>query len=291
MAMRQRIITGVLFALAVAAIIVPGYWLPLLPVAFFTLTAFLATHEAKQALAIGKVHVSPLLPLINAVLVLLPYAAAAVWPNHGARPASVAALAFFAIFSTMGTMAVLQLIRENPKSLPDAGANALLMAYVAFPLACPVIIMAAVPDGFFWMVLGLFTPWVSDTTAFFAGTLFGRHKIVPRLSPKKTVEGAIGGIIGTMLVVMLYFWLFMQGRETVSRSQTENLLLAAAAGALLSMASQMGDWLASAIKRWCGVKDFGTLLPGHGGVLDRFDSVLFTMPVALAVSAFAITRS
>lgn len=289
--MRQRIITGIIFALAVAAIVVPGYWQPLLPVAFFTVTAYLVTHELREALANVQIHISPYLPLINALLVLLPRFLTSSRPDAADRIASVSALTLFVIFAIMGTTTVLQLIRENPKSLPDASANALLMAYVALPLSCPVIIMTAIPDGFFWMVLGLVTPWVSDTAAFFAGTLFGRHKIVPRLSPKKTVEGTIGGIIGTMLVVMLYFWLFMQDRQAISQHLAANLLLAGAAGSLLSIASQMGDWLASAIKRWCGVKDFGAILPGHGGILDRFDSVLFTMPVALAVATLAVVLS
>jgi len=139
------------------------------------------------------------------------------------------------------------------------------------------------------MLIGLISPWISDVFAYFAGSMFGRRKIVPKLSPKKTLEGSIGGLIGTMIFVMIYFWLFMQGRETVSNSLSENMVLAAIAGLLLSTASQAGDWLASAIKRWCGVKDFGTILPGHGGILDRFDSVLFTLPVTLAISVVAVT--
>lgn len=284
--MRQRIITGILFALTVAVIVLPGYWQPLLPIAFFALVAYIITNELRQTFATVNVHISPFLPLINAGFVILPLLLSAAGTGRNERTAAtVTALTLFTLLSAMLAFIVLQLIRENPKSLPDSGVNALLMSYVAFPLSCPVIILMVVPDGFFWMVLGLATPWISDTVAFFTGTLIGRHKIVPHISPKKTVEGSVGGVVGTILVVMLFFWLVMRDRPAFSRNPGEIFALAAAGGALFSIASQMGDWLASAIKRWCGIKDFGNILPGHGGILDRFDSVLFTMPVALAMSA------
>lgn len=290
--MKQRIITGIIFTLVITAIVIPGYWLPVLLYAFYALLAFILTRELQHTFAKAKIRVSPLLPLFNALIVLLPMlltqSSKLATVETGPLLAGITALVCFFIFVSMGVLVVAQLIAGSPQALPHAAVNALLTAYIAFPLSNPVIILTTVPDGYFWMLLGLVTPWVSDTFAFFVGTMFGRHKIVPRLSPKKTIEGSIGGIMGTILFVGLYFLVFMRESPTLNRLAGEHLLLIIIAGTLFSVASQMGDWLASAIKRWCGVKDFGTILPGHGGILDRFDSVLFTMPVALMVTALAV---
>ncbi len=109
----------------------------------------------------------------------------------------------------------------------------------------------------------------SDIFAYFTGMAIGRHKLCPKISPKKTVEGCIGGLAGAVLLCGLFGWFF-------ARSYFPHcLVLGLAAGAF----SQLGDLSASVLKRKAGVKDFGNLIPGHGGILDRFDSVLFTAPL------------
>lgn len=117
--------------------------------------------------------------------------------------------------------------------------------------------------------------WGSDTCAYCAGMLFGKHKMTPVLSPKKTWEGAVGGVLGAALLTALYAWIF---REEMFLSGQGILILSliAAAGAVISM---IGDLAASAIKRNYDIKDYGRLIPGHGGILDRFDSVIITAPV------------
>jgi phosphatidate cytidylyltransferase len=125
---------------------------------------------------------------------------------------------------------------------------------------------------------------MSDVFAYFTGSLLGRHLIVPSLSPKKTVEGSLGGIAGSILSQMLIFHLF---RDLLGRSacrSSDYLAFAILSGLLLSIASQLGDWLASGFKRYCGIKDFGDVLPGHGGLMDRFDSAFFTLPVTLILA-------
>lgn len=119
--------------------------------------------------------------------------------------------------------------------------------------------------------------WGTDTGAYFAGRAFGKHKLIPKVSPKKTVEGAVGGIVCSALLTCAYLW-FLRNVMNISHiggaSYAGVSILAVAASVL----SQMGDLTASAIKRDCGVKDFGTILPGHGGIMDRFDSVAFIAP-------------
>ncbi|CAN5588423.1 phosphatidate cytidylyltransferase [soil metagenome] len=117
--------------------------------------------------------------------------------------------------------------------------------------------------------------WASDTFAYFAGRTWGRRKLIPRVSPGKTVEGATGALLGTILVAAAYSWVL--GLFATYRL---SLLQAVVLGVLISVAAQVGDLVESLLKRDAGVKDSGTLLPGHGGALDRFDSLLFTLPIA-----------
>ena len=130
-------------------------------------------------------------------------------------------------------------------------------------------------NGTYTVWLIFISSWGCDTCAYCVGKLIGRHKMSPVLSPKKSVEGAIGGVAGTMLLTYIYARIFAVQMD-ITHIQVCILTLISAAGALLSM---VGDLTASAIKRNYDVKDYGKLIPGHGGVLDRFDSVIFTAPV------------
>ena len=116
--------------------------------------------------------------------------------------------------------------------------------------------------------------WGSDTCAYCAGMLFGRHKLAPVLSPKKSIEGAIGGVVGAALLGALYGMVFGTHMDEVGNP----VIVCSVACAIAAVISQIGDLAASAIKRNHQVKDYGTLIPGHGGILDRFDSMMFTAP-------------
>ena len=117
--------------------------------------------------------------------------------------------------------------------------------------------------------------WGCDTSAYCVGMLFGKHKMSPILSPKKSVEGAIGGVVGAMLFTAIYCYAIKAAFSIVEFSIAP-LVIIAGVGALMSM---VGDLAASAIKRNFDIKDYGKLIPGHGGVLDRFDSVIITAPI------------
>lgn len=124
-----------------------------------------------------------------------------------------------------------------------------------------------------WLVF--LCSWGCDTCAYCVGMLIGKHKMSPKLSPKKSIEGAVGGVLGAALLTILYGMIF---KNAMGIDQTHVWIMAgiSAAGALISM---VGDLTASAIKRNYEIKDYGTLIPGHGGILDRFDSVIFTAPL------------
>ena len=149
--------------------------------------------------------------------------------------------------------------------------------YVGVMLSC-VWQIRMMETGKYLVWLVFLAAWGSDTCAYCAGMLWGKHKMTPVLSPKKTIEGAVGGLAGAAVLGLLYG--FFTTRRVVI------YMLICLIGAAVSM---IGDLAASAVKRQVGVKDFGTLIPGHGGVLDRFDSVIFTAPVIYLLAFTWIT--
>ncbi len=127
----------------------------------------------------------------------------------------------------------------------------------------------------FYFVVALSLPWLADAGAYFTGTFFGKHKLCPNISPKKTVEGAIGGTVVCVLVTCFVGFIFSQWVYTGVKVNYLNLAAAALIGSVLSI---LGDLSFSLVKRTFDIKDYGNLIPGHGGVLDRFDSVVFVSP-------------
>ena len=124
-----------------------------------------------------------------------------------------------------------------------------------------------------WLIF--ISSWICDTCAYLAGMAFGKHKLAPVLSPKKSVEGAIGGVVGSAAVGALFGWLFLD-KLFVGQNMVWVIALICGVGAVIS---QVGDLAASGIKRNHEIKDYGKLIPGHGGIMDRVDSVLFTAPI------------
>ena len=124
-----------------------------------------------------------------------------------------------------------------------------------------------------WLIF--IASWICDTCAYLSGMLLGKHKLTPELSPKKSVEGAIGGVIGSALVGLLYGVIIDLG---------DAAWISAVISGIGAVISQFGDLTASAIKRNHDIKDYGKLIPGHGGILDRFDSVIITAPIVFILS-------
>ena len=160
---------------------------------------------------------------------------------------------------------------------------------VLIPLALQTIVLVRTlsdQHGMFYALVCVFSAWIPDAGAFFAGKLFGKHKLCPEISPKKTVEGAIGGLLGGVIGMTV----FKLVADSMAHTLTVYPPIEMAAGSQISWGavfalgiigstiSQIGDLSFSVIKREFGVKDYGNLLPGHGGILDRFDSVTFVAP-------------
>ena len=134
-------------------------------------------------------------------------------------------------------------------------------------------------NGIYILCLIFVAAWGCDTFAYFTGRLFGKHKLAPHLSPKKTVEGSIGGIVFAVICCIIYGFIV-----SLATGIKANYLVLALLGLVLSVVSQIGDLWASLIKREHGIKDYSQMLPGHGGVMDRFDSILAVSTVLMSVS-------
>lgn len=136
--------------------------------------------------------------------------------------------------------------------------------------------------GIYLIWLVFICAWGSDTCAYLVGITMGKHKMPSQLSPKKSIEGCIGGVVGAALIGFIYATIFKDNITGVVYPQLAYTII----GACGSIISQIGDLAASAIKRNHEIKDFGTLIPGHGGILDRFDSIIFTAPIVYYLATF-----
>lgn len=165
----------------------------------------------------------------------------------------------------------------------DIAITLLGFLYISY-LLMHIILTSDLDTGLFvWFIFII--AWCADTSAYFAGNflgskIFGSKKLFPEVSPKKTIEGFIGGILGSILISFLFSYLF------VPRFIFHSLIL----GLLGSILSQIGDLVASRIKRSVGIKDFGHIMPGHGGILDRFDSILLVAPFVYYYTLFFLKQ-
>ncbi|HET7107840.1 MAG TPA: phosphatidate cytidylyltransferase [Candidatus Acidoferrum sp.] len=169
----------------------------------------------------------------------------------------------------LGLMAaILWTKRPLVEALPAAGISSSAILLVAFPLSYAVAIRGIPGYGPELLLFALVITWAGDTTAYFVGRAIGKHPLAPHLSPKKSWEGSVGSMVGSLLVAWAFhYWI---------RIPIGHLVAMAVIG---NVAGQMGDLLESAYKRSAGVKDSGGLLPGHGGVLDRIDALILCIPV------------
>ena len=257
----KRWITGLLaLPLLIFIIYAGGMWLTVL-VAAASLAALLeynriVYHAWKRALP-GPI------PLVGLLTIPLLCGAA-----HVGRPDLLLAVllvnfllaAMLSLFSFGRDARVLEIVQKQIQGV----------LYIPLLLAL-LILIRQVPDGFLWIFTLVLTVFAGDTAAFYAGTYFGRHKLCPSISPGKTIEGSVGGVVANTLAAVIMKPFFP---PAVGWGQL--LLFCLLCGA----SAQMGDLFESQMKRVSGIKDSGGLLPGHGGMLDRIDALLLATPVA-----------
>ena len=266
---KTRLISGIVLVIIALATIISGSW-----ILFFTLLAvsLIGMRELYKVMKVSDEHVT--------VLELVGYLGAVLYY-----------IAMKADFGNYGTMAIIismiLILFVYVFGYPKYHAEQVMAAffgvvYVAVMLSF-IYLTRSLPDGKFLVWLIFLCSWGCDTCAYCVGMLIGKHKMAPVLSPKKSVEGAVGGVVGAALLGAIYA--AVVGSHLEAENPVITYAIICAVGALISM---VGDLAASAIKRNQGIKDYGKLIPGHGGILDRFDSVIFTAPVIYFLSLVMI---
>lgn len=253
--MLKRTITGALITAVVYLVLWYSYIPGVLPSATAVLNCF-AVYEIFRAAAMHRDKKA-----LSAALVCSLFLSLAPFEAYGTGlkylfPASA--------FLFVWMMAKQETVRLNSK------AKVFVISQI------PVFLFRAIPElkgmehGLIYLTLAITQSFATDVGAYLTGILFGKHKLIPKVSPNKTVEGSIGGIVSAALLLLL------SGRLLhYSMGYTVNYGTMIFYGVLASVVSQFGDLTMSCVKRICGIKDFGSLLPGHGGILDRFDSHMF----------------
>jgi phosphatidate cytidylyltransferase len=219
--------------------------------------------------------------VITAIIGLLILAVILVFYGTYAFNAAIVLLSALAVWEMAG------LAVKNRKTARSGQFAAVIIFSVIIPFCflCAILMRSDFGEaqGRYYLFMALGAAWLADTGGYFVGSKFGKHKLAPVISPKKTVEGMIGGIIAATLLMMpvTAAYIYFAGLLDVSMSADYTRILIAMPP--LAVIGMLGDLCMSAIKRQFGVKDYGSIMPGHGGVLDRFDSVLFTLPAVYAL--------
>lgn len=233
------------------------------PVWLFNATmALIAVLALYEFLALGKAKGYDV-PRVLCIAIMLVIIAAFI-----IEELSVELGMFAALLIIPASYVVTKKSLEN--SLPSSAIAVLATTYVGMLSGSLIRLHNDFPEGYKLVFFLLLVVWLGDSGAYYVGKQFGKHKLSPRISPKKTVEGLIGGITASIIAAVVIHFTFFPAFP---------ILHAVIAGVLLSVAGVIGDLAESMWKRSADVKDSGTLIPGHGGFLDRFDSILFTAPI------------
>ena len=201
----------------------------------------------------------------------------------------------FLLFLFIVYIAVCVIFEFRELSFAQISETILFCSIVAFGFYAIISFKTLLPfeqyhyDALYLIMLGFGFAWGGDTMAYFTGRAFGKHKLAPTLSPNKTIEGAVGGVLGSISLGLLFTWVYSLLLPVIEPGTTAsisglNYLIVCGVGVVASVLGIMGDLFTSGIKRQCGIKDYGSIFPGHGGILDRFDSVIFVMPFVSLVS-------
>lgn len=268
--MKTRLISGIIGSLCVAVMLILGQFFPILYNILVAAVALICSFEIlaaagmtkKLELMIPSLIFSGLFPLLLSL-------------GHWELLAFIYPLAMFVIL----------LVSSERVSFQDLAYTFTTVCVITFGLSTIIVLCGKnLSHALYYIMLAVGIAWIADAGAYFAGSFFGKHKLCPNISPKKTVEGAVGGllagVIGAVIISLIFQLFCFQNGEVVLYPQ---LVLMALIGTAVSI---VGDLSFSAIKRSCHIKDYGSIIPGHGGILDRCDSVIFTSPFILIFTVY-----
>lgn len=268
--MKQRIITAaVALAIFIPCLIYSD------KIVFDILIAFICALAVFEIIRCARLAVHPLILIPSLILaVFVPFTARRIDLKMGYPVFLLIVIIVYMLY-----IFTVSMFSKGRIVITDAALAAMMTLY-AITGFCGILFIrgfSVAGANIYWVIF--ISSWIPDTGAYFVGVKFGKHKLIPDVSPKKTVEGAVGGII-TCMIVFIIFTVIVNAIGKIHL----NYLLMILASVLLAVASMIGDLIASLVKRHYNVKDYGTILPGHGGVMDRFDSVLATSSILFVLS-------
>ncbi len=270
--MKVRIISGAV-AVVILAIVMCFVKTPVFAVAV-ALMAAMAVYEVLKAVKISHLEL-----IIPCMLFAIAFPLKVYVSSNIAM--SVTVLVVLAIM-------VIQLIRFEKISFTETATAVFVTLALSFAFGSLVFLRDGYGgisenyrenEGIYYIAIALLSAWMTDTCAYFTGFFLGRKKLCPKISPKKTVEGAIGGIVGCVVFNVIATLIY----NITLTEESYPVLIIIPISILLSVIGMCGDLSASVIKRNMGIKDYGKIMPGHGGIMDRFDSVVFTAPALYAI--------
>ncbi len=269
--MKTRIITAIVALAVFAAVLIAPPIVFTIALALVILFMLYECYSATKADTAMKI-----VGFVSAVLMML-----TMYFSMSSKSGS--GLVFVFIAATIILLLYMSLIvkEHGKKNYKDILSNGFLTLYVTVSMWC--ILFTKQFFGISFMLLIFICAWSCDTFAYFSGRFLGKHKLIPHVSPNKTVEGSIGGVIGAIICCLIYLFILDKLPYNIAFN-THYTVSFAVIGLVGGFFSQIGDLIASSIKRDEDIKDFGWIFPGHGGFMDRFDSVMFIAPIILILS-------
>ena len=279
--MKTRIITAVV-GLAVLAVVLAFFDTILFDLALAAI-CLLAIHEVFTAMGFGKKQ-------WYLYAAAVPFTMLLMLSSSGAARAALLAVGFLTVLFYN----VVLITHDKTLDFGKLSGFIYFSGVILFCFYSLIHLKRCLPmnmygyDAIYFILLILCFAWGGDTCAYFAGRAFGKHKLCPVVSPKKTVEGAIGGVLGTMVfgvIATVIYSIAANRMEAFTRTNigVSMYVIIALLACVAAVLGIYGDLFASVVKRQCGIKDYGTIFPGHGGILDRFDSVMFIAPFVTMV--------
>ena len=251
--MKTRVLSGLAMVPLLVLVYLGSYWL----VGMVILVGLVGTREFFNGFRAMDIHPSDAIAYVSMFVL---YTLNCFWPMEHEY------ILAWLVASIMASS--IYIFKIDQRKIEDAMATMLGIIYVIF-MSFHVVLVDQTGEYSILIWLVLLSAFCTDIFAYFTGYLIGKHKLAPVLSPKKTIEGAVGGALGSVICCGLFGYLVVP----------DILIHCLIIGLIGGILSQCGDLTASAYKRKMGIKDYGNLIPGHGGIMDRFDSVLFTAPV------------
>lgn len=271
--MKTRIITAIVAICVLVAILVFSAT-PVLPIAV-SICALIAVFEITGCVGVRRTWVLSLTTYIfSAAMLFLVFVHFLDYINI----ANFASILFAIIYVYVFLIFAFTMFSKGNIKFSQSTELIALTFYILIGFIAIVLLRAVEPAGKYLYLLIFIGAWMTDTGAYFVGVFFGKHKLIPEVSPKKTVEGAFGGILGC-IVGYVVFAVILNCFFDVTVNYIALILLAI----MISAISQCGDLIASYVKRERGIKDYGCIFPGHGGMMDRFDSIIAVAPVLLGI--------